>query len=171
MGNISRRGFLGAIAAATAAAFATELDPEKLLWVPGAKTFFIPDAPRIANLSEMVTLEAERMLTAAGSKFADYQRDFEKNARRLVPEIRRTRLTISRQGEMGTFLFHDSRLIEGYDPKTGQMVSGDAARNALARLDRMDDWFPSKDRYPVGISLAAKVNKPEDRTKIKLTDE
>lgn len=36
---IGRRGFLGAMA--TAAAGMT-LDPERLLWVPGAKTFFLP---------------------------------------------------------------------------------------------------------------------------------
>jgi hypothetical protein len=36
----SRRGFLGAIAAALV------LDPERALWVPGAKKIFLPPAPR-----------------------------------------------------------------------------------------------------------------------------
>lgn len=46
--NLSRRGFLGTLAAATAGLLAGhDLDPERLLWVPGRKTFFIPD-PTIA---------------------------------------------------------------------------------------------------------------------------
>ena len=39
MRELSRRAFLG-LAATSAAAFA--LDPERLLWVPGAKTIFLP---------------------------------------------------------------------------------------------------------------------------------
>ncbi len=38
---MNRRGFLGAAAAAVAA---LAIDPERLLWVPGAKTIFIPPA-------------------------------------------------------------------------------------------------------------------------------
>ena len=41
--NISRRGFLWSAASAIAAGVASsELDPERLLWVPGAKTIFLP---------------------------------------------------------------------------------------------------------------------------------
>lgn len=39
MGDISRRGFLGALSAFAATAV---LDPEMLLWKPGAKTIFLP---------------------------------------------------------------------------------------------------------------------------------
>lgn len=43
MANISRRGFLGRLAAGIAASSAlTLIDPEKILWVPGAKTIFLP---------------------------------------------------------------------------------------------------------------------------------
>lgn len=40
---MNRRGFLGAIGAALAGA---TLDPERLLWVPGAKCISIPNADR-----------------------------------------------------------------------------------------------------------------------------
>lgn len=43
----SRRGFLGAIAAALV------LDPERALWVPGAKKIFLPPAPRPVVLHPM----------------------------------------------------------------------------------------------------------------------
>ncbi len=39
MTNTSRRGFLGLLATVAAGAV---LDPERLLWVPGAKTWFLP---------------------------------------------------------------------------------------------------------------------------------
>jgi hypothetical protein len=43
MGEWSRRGFLGLLGTTVAAtAAALELDPEKLLWVPGRKTIFLP---------------------------------------------------------------------------------------------------------------------------------
>lgn len=41
---MNRRAFLARLAAgATAAAAMSFLDPERLLWVPGSKTFFIPE--------------------------------------------------------------------------------------------------------------------------------
>jgi hypothetical protein len=42
---LSRRGFLGLTAAAVAA---YALDPERLLWVPGAKTIFLPPTTVLA---------------------------------------------------------------------------------------------------------------------------
>jgi len=39
---MNRRGFLSSLAIAAAG---LALDPEKLLWVPGKKTIFIPPAP------------------------------------------------------------------------------------------------------------------------------
>jgi hypothetical protein len=38
---LTRRGFIGSLLAAGAAAAA--FDPERLLWTPGQKTFFIPE--------------------------------------------------------------------------------------------------------------------------------
>ena len=53
--NISRRGFAATLAAALAGAV---LDPERLLWVPGQKTIFVPtgkvfvpDLPKIVGYS------------------------------------------------------------------------------------------------------------------------
>lgn len=46
----SRRGFLGAIAAALV------LDPERALWVPGAKKIFLPPAPRPVSGASLVAL-------------------------------------------------------------------------------------------------------------------
>lgn len=54
---LSRRGFIGSIIAGAAAAVAAPKltietlegieDPEFALWTPGAKTFFLPDAPKL----------------------------------------------------------------------------------------------------------------------------
>jgi hypothetical protein len=66
---LSRRSFFARISAGVAAA--SVLDPERLLWIPGARTISIPAPPRIAyNLAEWtrwkhVTLQDERMLAAA----------------------------------------------------------------------------------------------------------
>jgi hypothetical protein len=43
----SRRSFFAKIAAFTAAAALAPIDPEKLLWIPGAKTIFLPDTPKL----------------------------------------------------------------------------------------------------------------------------
>ena len=48
--NFGRRRFLQTLVAATASAVALEIDPERLLWQPGAKTFFIPDTSAPKNL-------------------------------------------------------------------------------------------------------------------------
>lgn len=51
--GMNRRGFLGALLGGTAA---LALDPEKLLWRPGAKLISIP-SPRIARASIMEVLD------------------------------------------------------------------------------------------------------------------
>jgi hypothetical protein len=62
MAEVSRRAFLGILTAATAVAvaspalvLASELDPERLLWVPGAKTIFLPPV-RLATEAEITSL-------------------------------------------------------------------------------------------------------------------
>lgn len=47
MTDISRRSFFGRMASAVAGVALLDVDPEKLLWVPGAKTIFLPPAPTI----------------------------------------------------------------------------------------------------------------------------
>lgn len=48
MGSFDRRGFLKALASATAAAAAgSYIDPDFLVWRPGAKRIFIPTTPAI----------------------------------------------------------------------------------------------------------------------------
>lgn len=52
---MNRRGFLGRLAGAAAAAvMAAELDPGRLLWVPGTKTFFLPPEKRLISGLEAV---------------------------------------------------------------------------------------------------------------------
>jgi hypothetical protein len=53
---MTRRGFLTSIMAASAAAAAVELDPERLLWIPGARTFFLPSQVQLAkpDITEVV---------------------------------------------------------------------------------------------------------------------
>lgn len=63
---MNRRGFLGSLAAAAAA---LTLDPEMLLWKPGAKTIFIPSP----SLDMALTLEEINRITM----------------KYFVPEIRR----------------------------------------------------------------------------------
>jgi hypothetical protein len=52
---INRRGFLKRLAASsTAVAGAFAIDPERLLWVPGAKTIFLPaEKPLITGAAEV----------------------------------------------------------------------------------------------------------------------
>lgn len=53
--GMDRRNFLFRMAGAAAAALAaTELDPDKLLWVPGKKTFFLPAEKTIIAGAEAV---------------------------------------------------------------------------------------------------------------------
>lgn len=60
--NLSRRAFLGALTAATAAAVASPyvlpaelLDPERRLWTPGAKTIFLPSGHIAVNNVRLAT--------------------------------------------------------------------------------------------------------------------
>lgn len=48
-GDISRRGFLGGLTATLAAAVTEQLDPDFLLWRPGAKKIFIPDDVKVVT--------------------------------------------------------------------------------------------------------------------------
>jgi hypothetical protein len=56
--SLTRRDFLRLIALGVVA---QELDIERLLWVPGEKTIFLPTNPTI-SLSQIVATEIERML-------------------------------------------------------------------------------------------------------------
>jgi hypothetical protein len=52
--NLGRRWFLKSLAAATAAVGAGfDVDPERLLWVPGRKTFFLPEKKLVADPAEV----------------------------------------------------------------------------------------------------------------------
>ena len=64
---MNRRAFLTALALGSAG-FA--FDPERLLWVPGARTIFLPPVHRLV-LGEWVTREAFRAL-ANQLSFANY---------------------------------------------------------------------------------------------------
>jgi hypothetical protein len=65
---LSRRGFLGLTAAAVAA---YALDPERLLWVPGAKTIFLPPTTVLAAERD----EVECLIAGLGGPFlVGYQR-------------------------------------------------------------------------------------------------
>jgi len=58
---VNRRGFLGTLAAALTGAV---LDPERLLWVPGQRTIFLPPVVHFNTLitPEWVMREVGRML-------------------------------------------------------------------------------------------------------------
>lgn len=48
---ITRRGFLSALAVAVAG---STLDPERLLWVPGAKTIFLPPVKSVTRMTRVL---------------------------------------------------------------------------------------------------------------------
>lgn len=58
--EIGRRGFLGILAAAVAGA---AFDPERLMWVPGQKTIFIPPPPEVIS-AEALQIEMSRLYRA-----------------------------------------------------------------------------------------------------------
>lgn len=65
----SRRGFLGLLAGIAAGAV---LDPERLLWIPGAKTISIP-APIVESAGWRVVPVLSPSVQAWGAKFlSDY---------------------------------------------------------------------------------------------------
>ena len=74
---VTRRGFLQSLMAATASALAYDVDPERLLWVPGQKTIFLPPAKptQIVTATEIpsnVSLVGERTVhTAMGRAVFD----------------------------------------------------------------------------------------------------
>jgi len=60
--SLSRRTFLRFLASGVAGTVASaELDIDRLLWIPGTKTFFIPNNPTI-SMSQIVAMEMERIL-------------------------------------------------------------------------------------------------------------
>jgi len=63
VGNVTRRGFLQVLGAATAAVAAFEVDPEFLLWRPGAKTIFLPP-PKALVVPETTIVTAQDMTAA-----------------------------------------------------------------------------------------------------------
>lgn len=67
---MNRRAFLKTLAAAAAGAVAAEFDPERLLWVPGQKTFFLPPEKRLVTAK---TLE-EALARSVMVEFPDGQR-------------------------------------------------------------------------------------------------
>jgi len=68
----TRRGFLkAALAAIPVAATAAIFDPERLLWVPGAKTIFLPSAPNIIRAPFNICPEAWSAVVA--SDFSRYK--------------------------------------------------------------------------------------------------
>jgi hypothetical protein len=57
--GFSRRDFLKLLASGV---IAQELDLDRLLWMPGKKTIFIPSGSSTISLSKIVEIEMERMI-------------------------------------------------------------------------------------------------------------
>lgn len=92
---MNRRGFLKLLClAATGAALAPvlELDPERLLWVPGAKTFFLPSEPVLWNVHapqflltpDWVTREALMVLKSNLNIVGQINRSYDDGFSRLL---------------------------------------------------------------------------------------
>src|SRR5215831_3822322 len=66
MQPLNRRGFLqSGIAVASALA----LDPERLLWTPGAKTIFIPPPPKVVSGGGITEADGLNVTLLAGEKY------------------------------------------------------------------------------------------------------
>jgi hypothetical protein len=63
---MNRRDFLKLLLSAP---IAYQLDIEKLLWVPGEKTIFLPSPKKILSMSEIIAIEMERILPKLASVF------------------------------------------------------------------------------------------------------
>lgn len=134
----SRRGFLGAIAAALA------LDPERLLWRPGAKLFSIPKPPPdglwlCANLG--YPYERNDAIAAAHALMIQWrQREAAANAT-LVPVSLYMPLGLQRAEEITIGRF-PIRLVEAFDPVRSLMIcrldiASDVARRKGCALPRV----------------------------------
>jgi hypothetical protein len=67
--SLNRRSFLRLLVSGVAGTVASaELDIDRLLWIPGAKTFFIPNNPTI-SLGQIVAMEMERILPSIVTLF------------------------------------------------------------------------------------------------------
>lgn len=67
--NLSRRTFLRFLASGVAGTVASaELDIDRLLWIPGTKTFFIPENPTL-SMSQIVAIEWETRIFFHASLF------------------------------------------------------------------------------------------------------
>lgn len=67
--SLNRRTFLRFLASGVAGTVASaELDIDRLLWVPGTKTFFIPDNPTL-SMAQIVAVEWNRIMPTVASLF------------------------------------------------------------------------------------------------------
>lgn len=90
---MNRRGFLRAFLAGTVGLVAgAELDLDKLLWVPGAKTIFLPDVKVLPartfvvvgnNETKAILRELENNLRFASRVNRDYDRQFANEAAKV----------------------------------------------------------------------------------------
>lgn len=94
---MNRRHFLGLSTAATAAMV---FDPERLLWVPGAKTFFLPsqEIVQAATLEEALRLGLVAMVPNGHGGWAKLEVLLVNNGQALDERIARELADIKRLG-------------------------------------------------------------------------
>lgn len=139
MGNVGRRNFFKQMAAAVAGAVAVAeaLDPEKLLWVPGAKTIFIPEelAVRPSLAQTLAVNEARRTQEKIFDSIYERalaRRAMSKNlARGYLPGDSRYVLAVSGHGENAIIEFDD-----GWNARRGFnfLKNADLTPAELARI-------------------------------------
>jgi len=64
---MNRRRFIQLVTSSAVSVYALDLD--KLLWVPGEKTIFIPPPRKLIYASEVVSVELDRVMKIVGSLF------------------------------------------------------------------------------------------------------
>lgn len=71
---MNRRGFLAAVAASIPAMV---LDPERLLWVPGKRSYFDIAQPAPLLSVDWITIESMKLLSNEIKFMADFQRNYD----------------------------------------------------------------------------------------------
>lgn len=114
MAQITRRSFFGVLAAAAAA---TALDPERLLWVPGQRKIFIPAPARVIAAS---SLQVGDVITIAG-RYAINPRTWERLEVGGVPLLQQFVVTA--------------------DIAAGHEILAREVSPSIARFSADGDWF------------------------------
>ena len=124
MKTVSRRGFIQTLAASAAAAAAYEvIDPERLLWVPGQKTIFMPPVKRFERAD----------LIVSPNEYVDFEIDM--NEAMYASEVKKG-ATFEGFDRVSVYGNDGSVTRVDLDRLQGRLLQADAKRHNA----RLNDW-------------------------------